>query len=92
MKMFYGYGPEIEGYDEEKAWMLADRLAAEFDIPTLDGNAPRPTWLFDGERKPYIEVNGLVEGVAIRRITYVPEEERKAMIKRADEIFHEVMG
>jgi hypothetical protein len=89
--MFYGFGPEVEGYDEEKAWELANKLSVEFDFPTLDGNAPRPVWLFDGKKQPYIEVNGLVEGVVIRRITNLSEEKRKQVVSKADELFIEVM-
>ena len=89
--MFYGFGPKVEGYDDEKAWELANRLAAEFDFPTMDGNGPRPEWLFDGERKPYIQVGGMGRGVYIRRMTDLPDEEVDRIAKRADEIFKEVM-
>lgn len=90
--MFYGFGPKNEGYNDEKAWELANHLATEFDFPAMDGNGPRPTWLFDGERKPYIQVGGMGQGVFIRRLTDLSEEEVERIVNRADEIFKEVMG
>ncbi len=89
--MFYGYGPELDDYDETKAWELANKLSEEFDYPTMDGNGPRPIWRFS-HKGPYIEVDGAFGGVKIRKLTYLSDEEVNRIQKRADEIFLEVMS
>lgn len=38
-----------------------------------------------------VEVDGLYEGVRLRRITHLSDEDRTKLIQKADEIYAEVM-
>ena len=81
-KMNYGYNTSCEGYKIEKENILARKLNTLIqkyfsDMPSID--------------KPYIELDGLYDGVRIRKITHLSEPWRKKLVKKADKIFEEVM-
>ena len=83
--MNYGYDSEREGWDPEKKQELAERLSDELGLPVATAvSAPRG--------KPYIEIDGLYEGVRIRRITNLSEGDREGLVKIADAVYDEVMG
>ena len=79
--MNYGYSKLSKGWKEEKKMKLARALAKEFGL--YIGYKP--------DSKPYIEVDGLYNGVTIRRITNLSNEEQKVLVMRSDVIFNEIM-
>jgi len=77
------YGFDCRNWSQEAKDYLAKKLSEEFGYKIG----------FDFDRsakKPYIEVDRLMEGVRIRRLTNLPEEEYDRVIKRADEIYLEI--
>ena len=83
--MHYGYDEHCEHWCESKKHVLADKLCLlleDFGIKYPCGY--RPGWL------PYIEVDGLYK-VCIRRITHLPDFQRIKLIKKADNIYDDVM-
>lgn len=81
--MNYGFNHETKGWKEDKKNILAYRLKTELN---LDNG-----WVAGGKR-PYIEIDGLYEGVRIRKITYLTDDEANKLIKKADDIYNEVMS
>ena len=81
--MNYGYNSDTKGWDESKKYILASRLLTELNLANQ--------WI-PGGTKPYIEVDGLYEGVRIRKITHLSDEDRSSLVKKADKIYNEVMG
>lgn len=97
----YGYAPDTIGWKEQYKWALAwklnellDKLSKEGKIKNvyavvpvgMDGNAP-----VDDGQAPYIEVDGLYEGVRIRKTTHLTDEQESLLIKESDKIYREVM-
>jgi hypothetical protein len=83
--MHYAYGEFCPDWDESKKYILAERLCEllkEFGVRYVSGYSPG--WL------PYIEVDGLYK-VSIRRITHMPNFKRNQLVKKADQIYEEVM-
>jgi hypothetical protein len=84
--MHYGYDEFCQNWDESKKHILADRLGKlleEFGFRNVQG--------YERGSFPYTEVDGNFGGVKIRRITQLPEAKQKELVKRADEIYREVM-
>ena len=81
--MNYGYNKDTKGWKEDRKELLANRLAQELDLDT--------EWKAGGTA-PYVEVDNLYQGVMIRKITYLSEKESKELIKKADNIYADVMG
>lgn len=80
--MNYGYDKDTPGWKEDRKQLLAEMLAKK--LPAHLGRMV-------GGVTPYIEVDGLYEGVRIRKITNIATEDRDSFIARADKIYHEVM-
>jgi hypothetical protein len=91
----YGYGPGMIGWDESKKWILAGKLR---DLLVRQGltkdniEIESGVMLHENPREPYIEVDSLYEGVRIRKITYLTEEQSDRLIIAADRIYKELMG
>ena len=79
--MNYGYSKLSRGWKEDRKMKLARALAKEFGL--YIGYKP--------DSKPYIEVDGLYEGVTLRRITNLSVEEQKVLVMKSDLIFNEIM-
>ena len=80
--MNYGYNEDSKGWDESKKLLLAQRLRALLITLGLQGK---------GVDYPYIEIDGLYDGVRIRKITYLGDGTRDDLIREADKIYDEVM-
>jgi len=78
--MNYGYGPNSSHWHEPNTTLLAQRLE-ELVAKFTDSHG----------MKPYVEVNGLYEGVRIRRITHLTEAEQTSLVQQADKIFLQTM-
>ncbi len=78
--MNYGYDNESKNWNEAKVELLVNRLVSELN---------RDIECIAGSEKPYIEVDGLYKGVRIRKITYLSEEQRAELVKKADKIYNE---
>jgi hypothetical protein len=61
---------------------LVRRLKAELKLP--EG--------YTGDGKPYIEQDGLYQGVRLRKLTNLSDEELELLTVKADKIYSEVMG
>lgn len=81
--MNYGWDKDSPNWKESRKSLLAERICRE--LPTNRGWTP-------GGITPYIEIDGLYEGVRIRKITNLSEEDLYDFIKRADNIYEEVMN
>jgi len=84
--MNYGYSSFCPGWDESKKFELAKKLRIlleEFGIRHASGYNPG--------RSPYIEVDGLYDGVRIRRITHMSYCKRKDLVEKADRLYVDVM-
>ena len=79
--MNYGYDSTCANWKEERKHLLSVRLCAKLNIP-----------LGHSVDTPYIEVDRLYRGVRIRRITHLTAEARRTLVKKADEIYNEVMN
>jgi hypothetical protein len=44
-----------------------------------------------GRRRPYVDGVSFRSGVMIRRMEFIPEEQRQELIRQADRIYREVM-
>lgn len=75
--MNYGYNPTTK--DIKLAERIQNEVIAKL-LPDEDG------------MKPYIEVNGLYDGVRIRRITHYSDEARNQIIDDMDKIYNEMFG
>jgi len=83
--MFYCYGDFIPNFDVSKIDELADRLKImlrEYNIANVDG--------WSKGRLPYVEI--IKNEVYIRRITNLSDDFRDIIVKKADQIYEEVMG
>ena len=85
--VFYGYGSDSEGWKDERKVELADRLSEMVDWKkenheisvkrTIEGNAPF--------------VRMYTDGVYIRKITHLSEDQQDKHMEDADVIYKEVM-
>lgn len=80
--MNYGYDKHCKGWKPGRKAELARRLFVELNI----GMGWTP-----GGTQPYIELDSLYPGVRIRKITHLTEQERVALVRKADKIYDEVM-
>lgn len=80
--MNYGWDENSPNWKNGRKSLLAERLCKE--LPANLGWIP-------GGVTPYIEIDGLYNGVRIRKITNLSEEDLDEFIKRADKIYEEVM-
>lgn len=78
------YGYACKGWTNEKKKELAQRLRALLVTLGLEKGQGN-----DGS-SPYVEIDGLYDGVRIRRITWLTEERHKTIIKEADKIYDEM--
>ena len=88
----YGYGPNNPQWKEEKKWKLAEelrKLIIEMKL-TRNDQIESGVMLHDYP-EPYIEVDNLYEGVRIRKITALTDEQTEELVKRADQIFLSIM-
>jgi hypothetical protein len=84
----FGYGPGMKGWNDEKAPLLAQRLRAL--LVTMEKQRK-----FDNIRehvRPYVETDGLYEGVRIRKITHLLDEVEDELIAEAEKIYYDVMS
>lgn len=79
--MNYGYDNTCPNWNEDKKAELAESLSKELSIG-FDANK---------QHQPYVEVDGLYQGVRLRRITHLSEEEQELLITRADAIYRRIM-
>jgi hypothetical protein len=86
--MFYGYNAKCKQWKPERLELLVSRLAETLKLPIG----------YDGGDKPYIDPNNTslfddftTGGVAIRRITHLSDKAIKALTKKADRVYFEVM-
>ena len=83
----FGYGPGVKGWDDKKAPLLAQRLQAL--LVTMEKQRK-----FDNIRKeirPYVETDGMYDGVRVRKITHLTDEVEDELITEAEKIYHDVM-
>jgi hypothetical protein len=81
--MNYGYNRATPGYVRRRQARLAaalGALCARADFADADG------------MHPYVEVDGLYEGVRIRRMTHLTGAQQDELLRWADEIYDRVMG
>ena len=83
----FGYGPGMKGWDDKKAPLLAQRLQAL--LKTME-SARKFDGLHEGIR-PYVEIDGMYEGVRIRKITHLEKRVCDELIQEAEKIYHDVM-
>ena len=85
----FGYNKYCEGWKGEKRHELVERLkelmrskgyCTDFSDPKREGFTP------------YLETNDPYDGVRIRAITHLSEEQQDKLVKVAEEIYAEVMG
>ena len=81
--MNYGWHKDAPNWKEDRKILLAERLCRE--LPANMGWTP-------GGVTPYIELDGLYNGVRIRKITNLSEEDLDEFINRADKIYEEIMN
>jgi hypothetical protein len=83
--MNYGFDETTPGWKREKK----NELASELIILCAEYGGGGDSMRFSGN--PYVEVDGLYQGVRLRKLTHLPEEVVEELVKRADEIFCKVM-
>jgi hypothetical protein len=89
----FGYGSGMKFYDPKRKSQLANALSGLLiDMRTegklqVDGEGHQ----LHVELEPYIEVDGLYEGVRIRKITHLKHEEVVEMRDRSELIYRQVM-
>ena len=77
------YGYSCDGWSDIEKSLLARRLR---DL--VDGKK-YPNIKCDVDF-PYVEIDNLYDGVRIRKITYLSDEEHDELIKEADKIFLDI--
>ena len=75
--MNYGYNASSFAWNEKRKLVLADKLEK---LIGKFGTAP------------YIEIDGLYDGVRIRKITDLSDDQVAELTEKADRIYDEVMG
>lgn len=83
----FGYGPGVKGWDDTKAPLLAQRLQAL--LVTME--KARKFDNLDKAVRPYVETDGLYDGVRVRKITHLSKEVEDELIAEAEKIYHDVM-
>jgi len=84
--MNYGYDSKCKNWKSEKKNVLAIRLAEMLTQEGLNDGTGN-----DNYKNPYIEVDGLYEGVRIRKISNLSNEQHRELVILADSIYDEVM-
>lgn len=77
------YGYECDGWSEDEKSLLANRLR------DLVNGKKYPNIKCDVDF-PYVEIDNLYDGVRIRKITYLSDDEINELVKEADKIFFDV--
>ena len=85
--MNYGYNANCKGWKENKKQELAKELSKELEYPI-----GYPMGKANDGSSPYIEIDDFYDGVRIRRITWLSDEEKKELVKKADKIYNKLMG
>lgn len=82
--MNYGYDKSSKNWQEDKKLELASHLKSIIDHPKY---TPKeyPT------QRPYVEIDGLYDGVRIRKITHLTGKQREQLIKEADVVYEVIM-
>lgn len=75
------YGYSCEGWTKEQK----EKLAKELEV--LCKKNPDKYGMF-----PYVEIDGLYDGVRIRRITHLPNNDDLQFEKKADKIYDKIVG
>lgn len=75
------YGWKCEGWSAEEKQTFAGALRVKFDFPF------RHEAGWDDGKKPYLEIDGNYEGVRIRRLTFLSQEEQDRIIKEANLLY-----
>ena len=76
------YGYECKNWSNAKKQLLAKKLMLLVDRKSYN---IKPFC-----DNPYIEIDNLYNGVRIRKITYLSEEQVKELIEEADKIYFEI--
>ena len=76
--MNYGFNTTCELWKEDRKNELVNALEKMINK-------------YNGKLAPYIEVDGLYNGVRIRRITNLKEKERSELVDKAETIYKKIM-
>jgi len=89
----YGYGPDTQGWKEERKAMLAKKLSQLLLDMKLTRNKEISSGLIGDHEfpEPYVEVDGLYAGVRVRKITALTESQQDELIRRCEDVYKEVM-
>jgi hypothetical protein len=78
--MNFGYDRSVDGWREDRKDQLATELAViAYSYTDAHG------------MKPYVEIDGLYDGVRIRRMTHLTQEEYWELVRRAEEAYTKIM-
>ena len=86
--MNFGYNNKCKGWKEKYKWELAEELSKVLNVPIETGNR---AYKNDGS-SPYIEVDGVYNGVRIRRITHLSSKAHEELVMTAEKIYKKVMS
>ncbi len=81
----YGYDRRTKNWKENRKQMLVEALKIGLELTEGWGFQNNPN-------QPYLETDGLYDGVRIRRITHLGDEGIKKLVGKADKIYDEVMA
>ena len=84
--MNYGYNSFCKGWQQSKQNILAHKLSLLLERLNL-----KPKKSYENYT-PYLEVNGLYNGIRIRRITHLSRKDQDKLVKQADKVYDKVMN
>jgi hypothetical protein len=85
--MYYSYTEETIGWNSEKQIQLLTRLSNDLNLPIM-GEVREPNIMSN----PHLRLDCFgTQGVYLRKLTAMSEEDRDALTDLADEIYDEVM-
>jgi hypothetical protein len=90
----YGYGPTSKGWKDDRKYKLAEAfrdLLIDLKLTRNDEVESGDTGMLHNYPEPYVEVDNLYEGVRIRKITNLTEEQMDQLIPKAEEIYKKIM-
>ncbi len=56
----------------------------------LYANKPRPEWMFNGKKEPYLEIDGPHGWLAIRKLTHMEPEDAAALVDAVEEAWKDI--
>lgn len=74
------YGYECKDWSKKDKENLAQNLMKELNLDWV--------WI-PGGSDPYIEIDGIYNGVRIRKMTHLSDEESENLVKKADKVYGE---